>query len=70
MVEKAKQVFGESVKITTHGKQHLGAVLDSENYKREYCESLVDTRLKELSNLCTIADTQPQATYAAYTKGY
>ena len=26
--------------------------------------------MNELSNLCTIADTQPQAAYAAYTKGY
>ena len=70
MAEKAKQIFGEFVKITTHGKRHLGAVLGSENYKREYCENLVDTWLNELSNLCTIADTQPQAAYAAYTKGY
>ena len=70
MAEKAKQIFGEYVKITTHGKRHLGAVLGSENYKREYCENLVDTWLNELSNLCTIADTQPQAAYAAYTKGY
>ena len=70
MAEKAKQIFGESVKITTHGKRHLGAVLGSENYKREYCENLVDTWLNELSNLCTIADTQPQAAYAAYTEGY
>ena len=43
MAEKAKQIFGESFKITTHGKRHLGAVLGSENYKREYCENLVDT---------------------------
>ena len=70
MVEKAKEVFGDSVKITAQGKRHLGAVLGSENFKKEYCEDLVKNWVDELTNLCYIAETQPQAAYAAYTKGY
>ena len=51
MAEKAKYIFGDSVNITTEGKRHLGAVIGSETYKREYCEEKVDTWIKELSTL-------------------
>ena len=70
LAEIAKEVFGDSVNITTEGKRHLGAVIGSENYKKEYCEEKVTTWIKELSALCEIAETQPQAAYAAYTQGY
>lgn len=70
MAEKAKGIFGETVNITTEGKRHLGAVIGSANFKREYCESKVNTWIKELTTLCEFAETQPQAAYAAYTKGY
>ena len=70
MAEKAKEIFGDTVNITTEGKRHLGAVIGSETFKREYCEDKVNTWIKELSTLCEFAETQPQAAYAAYTKGY
>ena len=41
-----------------------------EKYKKEYCEGVVDNWVKEIQTLCDIADTQPQAAFAAYTKGY
>jgi hypothetical protein len=70
MAVKAKEIFGDTVNITTEGKRHLGAVIGSETFKREYCEDKVNTWIKELSTLCEFAETQPQAAYAAYTKGY
>ena len=70
MAEKAKEIFGDTVNITTEGKRHLGAVIGSDSFKREYCEGKVNTWIKELSTLCEFAETQPQAAYAAYTKGY
>ena len=52
------------------GKRHLGSVIGSHNYKKEYCEDLVNKWVNELKTLCTIASTQPQAAYTAYIKGF
>ena len=68
--ERARAVFGKSVNITTDGKRHLGAVLGSAEYRKEYCEEIVSNWVKELTTLCEIAETQPQTAYSAYTKGY
>ena len=66
----AEQVFGDSVKITTDGKRHLGAVIGSKEYKDAYCNEKIDDWKHELEILCKIAKTQPQAAYIAYTKEY
>ena len=66
----AKSIFGNNVQITSEGKRHLGAVIGSKEYEREYCEGLVTNWSKELKNLCEFAISQPQAAYTAYTKGY
>ena len=70
MKEQAKAIFGNSVNITSEGKRHLGAVIGSNQYKKEYCEDMVDNWVKELTTLCEIAETQPHCAYTAYTKGY
>ena len=67
IAEEATTIFGQNVNITADGKRHLGAVIGSEKYKKEYYEGVVDNWVEEL---CDIADTQPQAAFAAYTKGY
>ena len=67
---EAKQIFGNSVNITTKGKRRLGAVLGTKEYKDECCKGKVDNWLKELNSLCDIAISQPQAAFTAYTKGY
>ena len=68
--EYAKELFGETVNITVEGKRHLGACIGSASYKQKFCEKKVEGWTGELENLCEIAKTQPQAAYAAYTKGY
>jgi hypothetical protein len=70
MEEQAKAIFGNTVNITCEGKRHLGAVIGSEDYKKTYCEEKVGEWIKELTNLCEIAQTHPQMAYAAYQKGY
>ena len=68
MLEEANNVFGNSVKITDQGKRHLGAVIGSNSYKKQYCEEKINDWLNELKVLCEIADVHPQAAYSAFTK--
>ena len=70
MEEKAKELFGDRVNITTEGKRHLGAALGSADYRDEYSNKLVEDWTKQLSVLCEIAMTQPQAAYTAYVRGF
>ena len=58
---EATRVFGETVNITTEGKRHLGAVIDSKRYKDEYCMEKVEAWSAELECLVEIAETEPQA---------
>ena len=70
MEGQAKAIFGNTVKITSEGKRHLGAVIGSIDYNKEFCEEKVDVWIKELKTLCEIATTYPQMAYSAYLKGY
>ena len=70
LAEQAKHIFGTSVNITEDGKRHLGSVIGSKAYKQEYCEGIVENWVNQLKVLCEIANTQPQAAYCAYTKGF
>ncbi|KAG1651416.1 putative phosphoenolpyruvate synthase [Nymphon striatum] len=66
----AERIIGETVNITSKGKRHLGAVIGSKAYKKEYCDTMVHDWVNELNVLCNIATTQPQAAYTAYIKGF
>ena len=68
--EEAQDVFQESVNITIDGKRHLGAVIGSDNYRKEYCDQLVQNWVGQIKVLCNIAKSQPQAAYSAFTKGF
>ncbi len=46
------------------------AALGSKEYKDQYNEDKVDSWTEELNSLSEITKSQPQATYAAYVKGY
>ena len=70
MIEEARKIFGTSVNITCEGKRHLGAVLGSETFRKEYCDGIVNGWVNELTVLCQIAESQPQAAYAAFKFGY
>ena len=42
---------GTEIKITKEGKAHLGAVIGSDEFKKEYIKDLINTWIEELQNL-------------------
>ena len=69
--QKANDVFAQSnVNITTSGKRHLGAVIGSESYKKEYVSDLVNDWKKQLETLSMMAEIEPQSAYAAFVFGF
>ena len=58
------------MKITVKGHKHLGAAVGEESYKTEFVSRKVETWVNELKTLSTIASSQPQAAYVAFTIGY
>ncbi|XP_057308551.1 uncharacterized protein LOC130646905 [Hydractinia symbiolongicarpus] len=67
----AKATFeGTNIQICTDGERHLGASIESDSFRKEYCEKMVTIWVKEISLLSDIALSQPQAAYPCYTSGY
>ena len=67
---EAQNIFANSrVNIIAEGKIHLGAVIGSIEYRDEYVKDLVKDWDNQLTILSTIAETQPQATYLAFSNG-
>ena len=69
--EKAKQraftVFKDNaIKIITESQHHLGAVIGSSKYKREYVQNKTDEFINKIKVLSIIAKTEPQAAYSCY----
>ena len=66
---KALETFGNSgVTITIEGERHMGAVIGSEQYKEQYVTNKVDKWIKDIEILAEIAEDEPQAAYASFTK--
>ena len=67
----ARELFyGSDLNITVKGKKHLGAIIGSEEFKKEYVEELIDDWCKELNTLSEIALIEPHAAYASYIHGF
>ena len=65
----AKDAFaGTNVRITTHGKRHLGAAIGSKTFAEEYVSNKVAVRTKDIKNLAQIALSQPHAAKKAFQK--
>ena len=60
---------GTGVRITSDGRPYLGAAIGSVEYVKNYVKSKVNSWLSNVSNLTTIAKTQPHAAYSALTHG-
>ena len=80
----AEEIFKKTgVQITCEGKRHLGAALGSKGFKKEFISKKVGdwvnqvthifqvkhTFLKDIELLSILAESQPQLSYAAFTKG-
>ena len=67
----ATTVFGDTqIKITSEGRPHLGAALGTtSSFSELYVNCKVERWSEELLLLSSIAQTHPQAAYAAFTHG-
>ena len=52
--------------MTNEGHQHLGAVIGSQEYQKDYVDGKVTEWVSEIVKLAEIATTEPQACYSAY----
>ena len=69
-LSRAEHVFEDAgVQICTDGGKHLGGTIGNEEFVRIFLQSKVDEWREEVEMLVTIAQTQPQAAYAAFTHG-
>ena len=69
-LSQAKEIFKDSnIKYTAEGKRHLGAVIGSENFRREYANKKIMNWCSEIEKLSEIAILEPQAAYSAYIHG-
>ena len=63
---KAKKIFQrQGIEITTKGKRHLGAVVESQEFKKEYLEEKVNSCMEDVKLLSDIPKSEPQCAYAA-----
>lgn len=60
---------GSGVIITKDGQRHLGAVIGTEEFKKEYIGEKVKEWIHEVEVLSDMARTEPHAAYSAYTHG-
>ena len=67
---RAQEIFGDTnIEITTAGDRHLGAVVGTLEFRELYVNSKVSGWIKDLQMLSNIAQDEPQAAYAGFTKG-
>ena len=68
---EAERIFiGTDVKITTEVQKHLGAVIGSKSFKREFITVKVKKWMEELSMLSKVAKFAPHESYVCFTSGY
>ena len=66
----AQESFKDTeVNITTEGRPLLGAAIGKISFDSEYVTQKVQTWVKELERLSSIAESQPHAAYASLTHG-
>ena len=69
-LQEAESLFADTaVQIRTDGWRHLGAVLGSPEFCKQYVTEKVETWALEIGRLADFATTQPQAAYAAFNHG-
>ena len=67
----AQNFFANSrVNIIAKGKRHISVVIVSTKYYDEYVKDLVKDWDKQVAILSTITETQPQAAYTAFVRGF
>ena len=70
--QTANSLFSDTaIKITIHGKRHLGAVIGigSSSFAEEYVRAKVVEWMEEVENLAIIVVSQPHATHPTFVHG-
>ena len=68
--ERANTIFKFSgIKISCDGQRHLGAVIGSTDFRKDYIENLVTEWSGMFSKLSLFAKSQPHAAFCAFTHG-
>ena len=69
--ETAKRIFNETnLNINNEGKRNLGAVVGTEEFRKEFVIIRVNDWVAELKLLSKIAEFCSQAAYCAFTSGF
>ena len=73
-MEHAQDIFaGTDIQITSTGRPYLGAALGSTQFTEEYAAQCVRKWIRlivSLFRLVSFAQTQPHASYSAFTHGF
>ena len=66
----AQHLFsGTGIQVTSDGRPYLGAALDSSSFIKEFTQQRISEWIAGVSRLSHFADTQPHASYSAFTHG-
>ncbi len=67
---KAQRLFSDTgISIRSDGCRYLGGAVGEKEFCRSYMASMAEKWCRELRTLSEIAETQPHAAYAVFTKG-
>ena len=70
LVDATSAMFaGTNIKITSHGRRHLGAAIGTPSFVEEYVSQKVTEWVAELDRLSQIATCHPQAAYNTIVYG-
>lgn len=69
-LERAQLLFaGDGVKVTIDGERHIGAVVGSDEFRKEYIAKKVEKWVKDVEELTEIAKDEPQIALSAFNTG-
>ena len=66
--EAVKTFESTGIKVTLTGERHLGAVIGSQECRKEYINGKINEWIKDVEQLSRFAKEEPQLAYSAYTK--
>lgn len=69
LLDRAKELFGQNIKMTTEGKRHIGAALGTDDFKREFVNKKVEKWVEDVHQLAAIAKEEPQAALCGFNTG-
>jgi hypothetical protein len=70
-VDAAREIFADTdINITSEGRVYLGGFVGSKESRENYAKELVKKWCEQLMMLSKIAQSEPQAAYAAFVSGF